>query len=159
MMDNEIRISWSFHISFLLNIRLRFMLAALHACFCFFLFGFQTNGLLNHERQYVQKKYFEDNTEADFTKNKQLQNNILLLSFICVFHSGYKKHLPSNTFVKSFTFVFWNIYNHGLLKAIFLPFRHISASPQRNSEVHNCTSINFFLLCYKHICGCFQDFL
>lgn len=106
MMDNEIRISWSFYISFLLNIRLRFMLAALHACFCFFLFGFQTNGLLNHERQYVQKKYFEDNTEADFTKNKQLQNNILLLSFICVFHSGYKKHLPSNTFVKSFTFVF-----------------------------------------------------
>lgn len=46
------------------------MLAALHACFCFFLFGFQTNGLLNHERQYVQKKYFEDNTEADFTKKK-----------------------------------------------------------------------------------------
>lgn len=38
------------------------MLAALHSCFCFFLFGFQTNGLLNHERQYVQKKYFEDNT-------------------------------------------------------------------------------------------------
>lgn len=30
-----------------------------------------------------RKKYFEDNTEADFTKNKQLKNNILLLNFIC----------------------------------------------------------------------------
>ena len=125
----------------------------------FFPLWFSNKWIIKSWKAVCSEKYFEDNTEADFTKNKQLQNNILLLSFICVFHSGYKKHLPSNTFVKSFTFVFWNIYNHGLLKAIFLPFKHISASPQRNSEVHKCTSINFFLLSYKHICGCFQGFL